>query len=240
MKDTFSGNSRFSKLLHGRGVYVALAASILAFGGMAVAMLNQELFHGGEGDESNPSNPTEMVEQVITNQPDDRTTTATTTTTTAVITTTTVPEEAPELYILPLSNTVQKPYSVDAPLYCETMGDWRIHIGTDFAGEAGQTAKALAGGTVLAVEEDLMWGTCITIDHGVGVLSRYCGVKPSVVKGETVEVGQTIAKLDIIPCESAQSPHLHLEMTIDGVPVDPVTALAKEVRYADILTQPDE
>ncbi|MBQ8683657.1 MAG: M23 family metallopeptidase [Clostridia bacterium] len=236
MKETFSGKSRFFRFLHGRGVYVALAASILTFGGVAVAMLGQGLFHGEEIPESSLP-PEEMVEQLVTNQPDDRTTTVTTTTT--VRTTTTTTAKAPELYILPLSNTVQKPYSIDNPLYCETMRDWRIHTGVDFAGEANQPVKALAGGTVLAVEQDLMWGTCIILDHGVGVVSRYCGVKASVKKGETVEVGQVVGTLDTIPCESLQSPHLHLEMFVDEQPVDPVTALAKEVRYADSTTQPE-
>ena len=35
------------------------------------------------------------------------------------------------------------------------------------------------------------------------------------------------------PCECAQPAHLHLEMTVDGQPVDPVAALGLEVRYAD-------
>ena len=238
MKETFSGKSRFVRLMRGRGVYVALAASVLAFGGVAVAMLGQELFHSEPGGESSLP-PDEMVEQIVTNQPANRTTTTTTATTAPIRTTTattTATEEA-ELYILPLSNTVQKPFSVDAPLYCETMQDWRIHTGVDFAGEAEQNVKALANGTVLAIEEDVMWGVCITIDHGVGVVSRYCGVQPSVSKGASVKVGQVIGRLGTVPCESAQRPHLHLEMTVDGIPVDPVTALAKEVRYADSLTE---
>ena len=122
---------------------------------------------------------------------------------------------------------------MEALLYSETMQDWRTHSGTDFAGEEGQQVKALTGGTVTSAEESPLWGWVITIDHGVGVVSRYAGVTPTVAVGDSVDVGAVIGSLTDIPCESAQSPHLHLEMTIDGVLVDPVEALAKEVRYAD-------
>ncbi len=238
MKHSYHGNSRFSKFFHGRGVYVALAAGLLAFGGVAVAMLGQSL---PDTPEESTVPPMEMVEQLVSDQPDDRTTTATTTTTTEPPTTTTTEtEQAPDLYILPLSNTVQKPYSVEQPLYSETMQDWRIHTGTDFAGEEGQTVKALAGGTVLSVEEDPLWGGVLVIDHGVGVHSRYCGVKAAVAEGERVEVGDSIGTLIAIPCESAQPPHLHLEMTVEEQPVDPVSALAKEVRYAESITEEEE
>ncbi len=238
MKELFSGKSRLSGILRGRGVYVALAASILAFGGVAVAMLGQVASPGeGGGESSAPTPGSSPVEQIVTGQPDDRTTGSTTTT---VATTTTTTQVVQELYVLPLSNTVQKSFSDDTPLYCQTMQDWRIHPGTDFAGEPGQKVKAITGGTVTAVEEDVLWGWCITVDHGVGVVSRYCGVKPSVKVGDTVEVAEAIGTLDTIPCESAQTPHLHLEMTIDEQPVDPVAALALEVRYADTMTSPEE
>ena len=232
MKESRYGRSRFSNFLRSNGVYLALAASLLAVGGVAVAGLGQQLFHSPT-ESSAP--PEEQVEQNVTGQPDDRTTTTTITTTTAATTTatTTTTEKAPDLYVLPLSNTVQKPCSVDAPLYSETMGDWRIHTGADFAGSEGQKVKTVARGTVSAVEQDPMWGGVITVDHGVGVVSRYCGVTPSVRVGDQLDVGDSIGTLSTAPCECALPAHLHLEMTVDGQPVDPVAALGLEVRYAD-------
>ncbi|MBQ9860275.1 MAG: M23 family metallopeptidase [Clostridia bacterium] len=229
MKKETYGKSRFWQ---GRGVYAALAVSLIGLGAVVAAMAVRTL--DTEEEASQP--PAEMVEQVVTNQPDNRTTTSTTTTTTTTATTTTTTQAA-DLYILPLSNTVQKPFSPTALLFCETMQDWRTHSGVDFAGEEGQTVKALANGTILSVEKSLLWGGIITIDHGVGVQSRYYGVTATVREGQTVEVGEGIGALSGVPCEVAQSPHLHLEMSIDGEPVDPVTALAKEVRYADSTTE---
>lgn len=229
MKNGAYGKSRFWR---GRGVYAALTVSLISLGAVVAAMAGRSAVP--QEDTSQPSE--EMVEQLVTNQPDDRTTTTTFATTTVTTTATTAAEEAPDLYILPLSNTVQKPFSPQTMLYSETMQDWRTHGGTDFAGEEGQTVKALAGGTVLAVEDSLLWGGIIVIDHGVGVQSRYCGVTATVREGESVEVGQSIGALSTVPCEGAQTPHLHLEMSVDGEAVDPVTALAKEVRYAEDMT----
>ena len=232
MKSGAYGKSRFWQ---GRGVYAALAVSLIGLGAVVAAMAARTI--GGEEESSQP--PVEMVEQVVTDQPDTRTTT---TTTTAATTTTTAAaeEEAADLYILPLSNTVQKPFSPTELLYCETMQDWRTHSGVDFAGEEGQTVKALANGTVVSVEKSLLWGGIVTIDHGVGVESRYYGVTATVQEGQSVEVGDSVGALSGVPCESAQTPHLHLEMSIDGEPVDPVTALAKEVRYGDSTAEESE
>ncbi len=223
MKDNVRGHSRFYRFFRGNGVFVALAVSLLAVGGvMAVAF----------GRQSTTQPPVETpVEQIVTNQPDDRTTTTTTPSTTA----TTEPETTNELYVLPLTNTVQKIFSIQEPLYSETMADWRVHTGTDFAGEEGQQVKAIAGGTVESIETDPLWGEVLVIDHGVGVKSRYCGVSPSVKVGDEVDICDEIGSLTEVPCESAQPAHLHFEILVDGQPVDPVSAIALDVRYAETI-----
>lgn len=228
---TIHDGSRFKRFINGRGFYIALAACLLAVGGLAVATFGETLFVTESGDSSEPTSQVKPVEQVVTNQPDDRKTTTTTAQTT--VTTTTTTQRAADLYILPFGNVVQKAYSNGRPAYSLTMGDWRVHDGTDFAGEYGATVKALADGEVTAVTEDPFWGTSIEIDHGMGVISRYRGVKSTVKTGDTVKVGEGIGTLDTIPCEMKDQPHLHLEMTIDEKSVDPVLALGREVRYTE-------
>lgn len=218
--------SRFKRFINGNGFYAALAACLLAVGGVAFAAFSPSRERGEQ--ESRTSQP---VEQVVTGQPDDRTTAPPPTTQTAP---TTVPKttqpQAAALYVLPLTNLVQQPFSPDAPLYSVTMGDWRTHEGTDFAGENGQKVKAVAEGKVTRIGTDPFWGKEIEVDHGVGVITLYRGVHPTVAVGETVKVGQPIGTLTEIPCESAQQPHLHLQMTVDGRAVDPVAAIGVEVR----------
>ncbi len=225
---SYGGGSRFQRFLNGNGFYVAIAACLLAIGGAAVAMLGQGI-SGGSSESDPPVSAPMPVGQVVSDQPDDRTTTTTTTVSTTAATTT----AAPDLYVLPMGNLVQKAYSNGVPTYSVTMQDWRVHDGVDFVGEDGQTVRAIARGTVKSVEEDPLWGEVLVIDHGVGVLSRYCGVQPAVKAGDKVDAGDTLGKLTSIPCESAQGPHLHLEMSVDNKRLDPATALGQEMRYEE-------
>ncbi len=226
-RKTIHGTSRFKRFIEGRGFYVALAACLLATGGIAVATFGETLFVSQGKD--NTSSPIERpVEQIVTGEPEDRTTT-----TTAPTTTTTASTPAADLFVLPMGNTVLKPFSDGAPVYSETMKDWRTHDGADFVGEAGQTVRALADGTVTAVSKHPLWGGCVTIDHGLGVLSYYFGVEPTVKQGNVVTVGATIGKLSTSPCESGERDHLHLEMTVDGTRVDPIKTIGREVRMVE-------
>lgn len=227
-----SESGRLLSFVHKNGVYIALVISLLAVGAVLIAGLSRQLSKSNE----NELNAQQQVEQKVTGQKDTRTTNKnTTSTTTKSQQTTTTTEDAPHLYLLPLSNTVQKAFSEDGPIYCETMKDWRLHLGTDFAGEEGQSVKTVTRGMVTSVKNDPLWGGVIEIDHGVGVITRYCGVSAMVKVGDKVEMGQVIGKLATIPCECAQSAHLHLEMFVDGTPIDPVAAIALDVRYADTI-----
>lgn len=228
MKNNAKDN-RLMQFLHRNGVYIALVISLLAVGGVLIAGLTRQITKK-DSDES--LNAQQQVEQNITGQKDTRTTKPSTTTTSTKATTTTA-VEAPHLYLLPLTNTVQKPFSADGPLYCKTMQDWRLHLGTDFAGEEGQEVQSVTRGTVITVKNDPLWGGVVEIDHGVGVITRYCGVHALVKVGDKVDMGQTIGTLQTIPCECMQSAHLHLEMMVDGTPIDPVAAIALDVRYAE-------
>ena len=223
-------NSRLSRFIHRNGVYVALAVSIIAVGGVLVAGVSRQIT---KTNDNNSLNAQQQVEQKVTNQKDTRTTKEATTTLQTTKKQTTTTAEVTRLYLLPLTNTVQKAFSADGPIYCKTMQDWRLHLGVDFAGEEGQNVKAVTRGTVITVNNDPLWGGVVEIDHGIGVITRYCGVKATVKVGDKVNMGQVIGNLQTIPCECAQSAHLHLEMIVDGMPIDPVAAIALDVRYAE-------
>lgn len=222
---------RLARFFQKNGVYIAFLISILAVGGVLVAGLTQRLTKGNKHESMNAQ---QQVEQIVTGEKDTRITQPTTTIVqTAPKQTATSVVEAPHLYLLPLTNTVQKAFSADGPVYCQTMKDWRLHLGADFAGEVGQDVKSVTRGTVITVKNDPLWGGVVEIDHGIGVITRYCGVKPTVKVGDKVDMGQVIGNLQTIPCECAQSAHLHLEMIVDGTLIDPVAAIALEVRYAE-------
>jgi murein DD-endopeptidase MepM/ murein hydrolase activator NlpD len=245
----FDSDSKIKKFFTGKGFYVALAVCLVAVGGVAVATFVSTMpgLHNDGGSGNPPLTTTsasdKAAENVVTDVPDDRTTPTTREKTTHAPTTTTQADiqtgtSDVELFILPLTNEVSKDFSNDSPVYSETMNDWRIHSGADFKGTAGQEVKALADGTILAVEEDPIWGHVISIDHGFGIQSRYCGVTAvtSLKKGDAVKVNDVIGTLSDIPCESLDGSHLHLEITADGKLINPVDAIGQEVKHSEPAT----
>ncbi len=130
-------------------------------------------------------------------------------------------------FCLPLSTEILKDYSDGEMVQSKTMNDWRVHNGIDFTGKNGSEIRAVQRGKITAVYEDEMWGTVVEIDHENGMKVKYCGLIKSTAlpKDRVVKKGETIGKLGEIPVESAEEPHLHLEITIDGKTVDPLAAM---------------
>ena len=136
----------------------------------------------------------------------------------------TEPQTEPESHFaLPLGSFIAKDYSGDNVVYSNTMRDWRVHTGIDFGDNRGQSVLAISDGTVTDVREDALWGVVLTIDHGDGIVAKYCGLEKGTTPqpDDTVERGVVIGKLGEIPIESKDGPHLHLEVTRDGKLIDP-------------------
>lgn len=126
-------------------------------------------------------------------------------------------------FVLPITGEILKDYKADTLQYSATYGDWRLHTGVDIAGSLNDAVKAAGDGTVTRLTESAQWGTVIEINHGNGVIATYCGLSVPLVKvGDTVKVNQQIASLGEIPCEGVEAIHLHLEMTKENTPVDPL------------------
>ena len=128
-------------------------------------------------------------------------------------------------YLLPVNNKVSKDYSDGDMVYSKTMNDWRVHDGIDVSGNNGDNVIAVQDGKVVDVQTDELWGDVVTIQHGNGLTAKYCGVKATVNKDDSIEQGQVIGTLVAIPIEATDGMHLHLEITVDGKTVDPIKAL---------------
>ena len=132
--------------------------------------------------------------------------------------------QAPRLVVSPLNGQVLTAFSVDKLVYDVTMDDWRVHDGVDISAKPGTTVLAACSGAVLAVEDDPMMGTTVTISHDGGYQTTYANLqsKPTVEAGDTVSAGQIIGAVGTTAkAESGQSPHLHFSVTKDGDAVDP-------------------
>ncbi|MBQ4043313.1 MAG: M23 family metallopeptidase [Clostridia bacterium] len=129
-------------------------------------------------------------------------------------------------FIAPVSGMVSKAYSVDVPVYSLTMEDYRAHTGVDIAASLGTAVRATAAGTVGEIWEDPMMGTCLSVVHSGGAKSVYKNLAPTVADGiaagAAVKAGTVLGAVgESALAEIAESSHLHYELEIDGVRVNP-------------------
>ncbi len=105
-----------------------------------------------------------------------------------------------------------------------TPGDSLLHEGIDIAVDRGTPVRAAASGWVTEAGWSDLWGYYVQIDHGYGIKTLYAHTDMLVVmKGEAVAQGQTIAYSGNTGRSSA--PHLHFQVTVNNVPVDPLKYL---------------
>ncbi len=136
------------------------------------------------------------------------------------------------VFTMPIAEaTVSKNYTSSTVVYNKTLGVYTGHMGIDFSADNGTAVVAAYGGTVESVTTSYLEGTTITIDHGDGLKTVYNSVdaEENIVKGSKVKAGQTIGYVsDNNRQEYKDGPHLHFEVLLDGVKVDPAAYLMYE------------
>lgn len=107
----------------------------------------------------------------------------------------------------------------------DTVGQYRVHTGIDFEGNAGDAVCAVLGGTVTKiVTGDKIGENYITISHADGVTStyKYVEAKSGLKAGDTVTRGEIIGNITAASgYEINQGAHLHFEMNVNGKSADP-------------------
>lgn len=105
-------------------------------------------------------------------------------------------------------------------------GLWQVHDGVDLRCATGETIVAMGDGTVLQATDKGLYGACVTIDHGGGLVAQYAGMSlhAGLQPGDPVSAGQAIGfGGNTMVDEANQEPHLHLRVTRDGQAVNPLT-----------------
>jgi murein DD-endopeptidase MepM/ murein hydrolase activator NlpD len=96
-----------------------------------------------------------------------------------------------------------------------------FHSGTDFGGAPGTPILSAAPGTVVFVGLLDVRGNATIIDHGWGVFTGYWHQTEQYVRvGDFVSTGQAIGTIG--STGRVTGPHLHWELWVNGVPVDPM------------------
>ncbi len=105
-------------------------------------------------------------------------------------------------------------------------GYYYFHTGLDFCGQRGTEIYAPAPGRVVLVRDLTVRGNATVIDHGRGVYSAYAHQSEIfVAEGDWVETGQVIGLVG--ETGRVTGPHLHWEIIVGGVQVDPQQWLAQ-------------
>jgi len=100
-------------------------------------------------------------------------------------------------------------------------GKKEFHKGLDISARMGSPVVASADGTVSFSGWDRGYGRLVVINHGYGLKSKYAHLKKSLVKkGQYVKRGETIGLIG--KSGRTTGPHLHYEVLLNGVPVNPL------------------
>ncbi len=126
----------------------------------------------------------------------------------------TVKEKA---YTMPVNGDILKDFSLEALQYSATYGDMRIHAAVDIACSEGTLISSVSDGKIQDIETTADYGKIVTIDHGDGLVIKYCGLKNITVEKDTaIKMGDSIGALGTIPCECSDQSHLHIEAFENG------------------------
>jgi murein DD-endopeptidase MepM/ murein hydrolase activator NlpD len=107
-------------------------------------------------------------------------------------------------------------------------GEGAIHTGLDISVPSGTPVRAAADGMVIQASPFAGYGRIIMINHGGGCITYYAHLsRYEVLAGQSVRRGDVIGYSGATG--RATSPHLHYEVRMNGVPVNPYPYLMRSV-----------
>ena len=146
----------------------------------------------------------------------------------------TVKDETPPTLSLPVAGNLSQGHSVEVQVFSKTLNEYRTHLGIDISTAENAEVRAAADGSVAKVWEDPLMGYCVALTHAGECVSVYKNLAMTLAKGieegATVKAGQLIGNVgDSAMTELAEEPHLHMEVTVKGLQVDPMDYFSRSV-----------
>ena len=99
--------------------------------------------------------------------------------------------------------------------------DEQTHLGFDLASTKKAEVPAAAAGTVVLADYFGIYGNAVAVDHGFGLMTLYGHLSSiAVSQGQTVARGEALGRTGATGL--AGGDHLHFEVLVRGVSVDPI------------------
>ena len=134
-------------------------------------------------------------------------------------------------FIMPVENAISVARYSDKVVWNSTLERYSSHKATDFFAESGTSVLCVYDGTIKSVENSLLKGVSVTVDHGNGLKSVYNSIEAN----EDLQEGATVYKGDALgtvstnnKTEHLDGAHLHFEVWENGEKVDPNKYLISE------------
>jgi murein DD-endopeptidase MepM/ murein hydrolase activator NlpD len=97
----------------------------------------------------------------------------------------------------------------------------QMHEGLDISNRIGTPVIAPADGIVSDTGKDFSYGNVVVISHGFGITTRFNHLSKILVgAGQRVKRGDKVAEVGTTG--KSTGPHLHYEVRVNGIPVNPV------------------
>ncbi|MBQ8891870.1 MAG: M23 family metallopeptidase [Bacilli bacterium] len=104
------------------------------------------------------------------------------------------------------------------------------NTGIDYVAEEKFDVVSIMDGTVIDIKEDEMLGKIVEVKHNNQFISSYAGLDTvNVQKGENIVQGTVIGTSGTSKLNESIGNHLHFELYEDGVNVDPLKIIGKNL-----------
>lgn len=134
------------------------------------------------------------------------------------------PVDKPIEFIMPVASPTSISEFSETMVWSSTMSRYSSHMAIDFFAPEGTSVLAVMDGVVEKVENDLLKGYSVTIDHGNGLKTVYNSLADGdlVYQGMSVKAGDIIGEVSVSNRqEYKDGAHLHFETLENGVSVNP-------------------